>query len=130
MIYRALADVVVALHIAFVVFVMIGAFLALRWRHVMWLHVPTAIWGVFIEYAGWICPLTPLENGLRARAGEAGYSGDFIQHYLLRALYPTGLTHNVQFALGTFALLVNIIAYTLVVRSWRSERRRRQHSPV
>jgi len=122
MIYRLLADGVVVFHITFVVFVMVGAFLALRWRWLVWLHVPAAIWGVLIEYAGWICPLTPLENALRARAGESGYSGDFIDHYLLRALYPHGLTHAMQWVLGSLALGVNIVAYALLIRRARSER--------
>ncbi len=126
MIYRWLADGVVVAHLAFVAFVMVGAFLALRWRWLVWLHLPAAIWGVLIEYAGWICPLTPLENALRARAGEAGYSGDFIQHYLLRALYPYGLTQTTQRVLGTLALGVNLVAYALLVRRARSERRSHQ----
>ena len=122
MIYRWLADVVVVVHGAFVVFVIVGAFLALRWRWLVWLHVPAAIWGVLIEYAGWICPLTPLENALRARAGESGYTGDFIEHYVLRALYPQGLTRTTQLVLGSLALGVNIAAYTLLIRQSRSRR--------
>lgn len=122
MIYRWLADVVVVVHGAFVLFVMVGAFLALRWRWVVWLHLPAAIWGVLIEYAGWICPLTPLENALRARAGESGYTGDFIEHYLLRALYPQGLTRTTQLVLGSLALCVNIAAYALLIRQSRSRR--------
>jgi hypothetical protein len=123
MIYRWLADGVVIVHLAFVVFVMVGAFLALRWRWLVWFHLPAAIWGVLIEYAGWICPLTPLENALRALAGEAGYSGDFIQHYLLRALYPQGLTPKVQWVLGTLALGVNLVGYALLIRQASVRRR-------
>lgn len=122
MIYRALADGVVVVHGLFVAFVMLGAFLALRWRWLVWLHVPAVIWGILIEYAGWICPLTPLENSLRARAGETAYSGDFIQHYLLGALYPHGLTRTTQYVLGSIALLVNLVAYTLVIRKRTRER--------
>ena len=120
MIYRWLADVTVVVHGAFVLFVMVGAFLALRWRWLVWLHVPAAIWGVLIEYAGWICPLTPLENALRARAGESGYTGDFIGHYVLHALYPQGLTRTTQWVLGSIALGVNIAAYTILIRQSRS----------
>jgi len=116
MIYRFLADLVVVVHGLFVAFVMLGAFLALRWRRLVWLHVPALIWGILIEFAGWICPLTPLENSLRARAGETAYSGDFIQHYLIGALYPHGLTRTTQYVLGSIALIVNVIAYTLVIR--------------
>lgn len=123
MIYRALADAVVVFHGAFVVFVMIGAFLALWRRWILWLHVPAAIWGVLIEYANWICPLTPLENDLRARAGESGYSGDFVQHYLLQALYPSGLTIETRGILGTIVLAVNAVAYTLLISQWRQQRR-------
>lgn len=120
MIYRWLADVTVVVHGAFVLFVMAGAFLALRWRWLVWLHVPAAIWGVLIEYAGWICPLTPLENALRARAGESGYTGDFIEHYVLRALYPQGLTRTTQWVLGSLALGVNVAGYALLIRQSRS----------
>ncbi len=120
--YRWLADGVVLVHVAFVAFVMFGGFLALRWRAVVWAHVPAAIWGVLIEYAGWICPLTPWENWLRARAGEAAYSGDFIEHYVLRALYPSGLTPRVQLVLGSFALAVNVVAYSLLIRQMRAKR--------
>jgi Protein of Unknown function (DUF2784). len=122
MIYRWLADGVVVVHGAFVVFVMLGAFLALRWRWLVWLHVPAAIWGVLIEYADWICPLTPLENVFRARAGEVAYTGDFIQHHLLAALYPTGLTPAIRWVLGSIALAVNLIAYSLLIRRSRRER--------
>jgi hypothetical protein len=122
MIYLWLADAVVLIHVAFVVFVMLGGFLALRWRAIVWAHVPAAIWGVLIEYAGWVCPLTPLENSLRAKAGEAAYTGDFIDHYVLRLLYPGGLTSRVQIVLGSFALVVNLLAYTLLIRQQRARR--------
>ena len=115
MIYLALADLVLVVHLAFVVFVVLGGFLVLRWRWVAWLHVPTAIWGVLIEYAGWICPLTPLENTLRQRGGQPGYSGSFIEHYILPVLYPSALTRTTQIVLGSLALLVNLIAYGLVI---------------
>src|SRR6185437_6906980 len=99
MIFRLLADAVVLFHAAYVVFVVVGGFLVLRWHWVAWLHIPAATWGALIEFGGWICPLTPLENHLRTRAGEAGYAGGFIQHYVLRALYPTGLTPGVRWTL-------------------------------
>jgi hypothetical protein len=119
MVYRLLADLVVVVHALFVVFVLLGAFLALRWHWVVWIHIPAAIWGVLIEYGGWICPLTPVENSLRARAGQSTYSGDFIQHYLLGALYPQGLTRMTQYVLGSTALVVNVIGYVLLIRSVR-----------
>lgn len=120
--YRWLADGIVLVHVAFVGFVILGGFLALRWRRIVWAHIPAVVWGVLVEYAGWICPLTPLENSLRARAGEAAYSGDFIDHYVLRALYPSGLTPRVQVVLGSFALVVNLVAYALLVRQMRARR--------
>ncbi len=116
MLYRLLADLVVTAHALFVVFVVLGGFLTWTWRWVAWLHVPTAVWGVAIEYGGWVCPLTPLENHFRARAGLAGYRGGFIEHYVLPALYPEGLTPAKQIALGTLALVVNVVAYGVLVR--------------
>jgi uncharacterized protein DUF2784 len=115
LIYRAFADLVLVLHLAFVLFVVLGGLLVLRRRWVALLHVPATIWGILIEYAGWICPLTPLENSLRRLGGEAGYSGGFIQHYIQPVLYPAGLTRGTQIVLGTLALLVNLIAYGLVI---------------
>jgi len=119
MLSRWLADLTVLFHGAFVAFVVLGGFLAIRWRRLIWLHVPAAVWGVLIEFGGWICPLTPLENMLRHRAGDAGYSGGFVEHYVVRALYPTGLTQGVQWILGGFALAINVLAYSLVIRRGR-----------
>ena len=121
MVYRWLADSVLVLHGLFVAFVLVGGFLALRWPRLMWAHVPAAVWGVLIEFAGWVCPLTPLENELRAQAGEAGYAGGFVEHYIMRALYPGELTPSVRWLLGGFALAVNVVAYVLV---WRRRRHR------
>jgi hypothetical protein len=115
LIYRALADLVLVVHLAFVLFVVLGGLLVLRWPRVALLHVPAAIWGVLIEYTGWICPLTPLENSLRRSGGEAGYSGGFIQHYIQPLLYPAGLTRGTQIVLGSIALLVNLTAYGVVI---------------
>jgi hypothetical protein len=117
-----LADLVVVLHAAFVVFVVAGGFLALRWPRLVWLHVPAAVWGVLIEFGGWLCPLTPLENALRSRAGEAGYAGGFVEHYLHALLYPVGLTTRHQWVLGALVLAVNIGAYVLLLRSHRARR--------
>lgn len=115
MIYRVLADVVLAFHLCFVLFVVLGGLLAMRWPWVAFLHVPAAIWGVLIEYAGWICPLTPLENSFRVRGGEAGYTGGFIEHYIQPVLYPAGLNRTTQFVLGTLVLLVNVGAYAMIL---------------
>ena len=115
MIYRSLADFVLVVHLGFVLFVVLGGLLVLRRRWVALLHVPAAIWGILIEYTGGICPLTPLENSFRRLGGEAGYSGGFIQHYIQPVLYPSGLTRGTQIVLGSLALLVNLVAYGLVV---------------
>src|SRR5512144_911769 len=101
MLYQRLADLVVVIHFAFVLFVVLGAFLVLRWPRLAWVHLPAAVWGVLIEYAGWICPLTPLEHWLRRAAGESGYEGGFVEHYIIPVLYPLGLTRMTQWVLGT-----------------------------
>ena len=116
MIYRTLADLVLVVHLAFVLFVVLGGLLVLRWPRAAWLHIPAAIWGVLIEYTGWICPLTPLENSFRARGGEAGYTGRFIEHYIQPVLYPAGLTRGTQIVLGSLVLLMNLGAYGILVR--------------
>jgi hypothetical protein len=119
LIYRALADLVLVVHSGFVLFVVLGGLLVVRWTRVAWLHVPAAIWGVLIEYSGWICPLTPLENSFRVRGGEAGYSGGFIEHYVLPTLYPAGLTRSTQIVLGSVVLILNLTAYSIVVARLR-----------
>ena len=119
MAYRLLADAVIVFHVAFVAFVVLGGLLVLRWPVVAWAHVPAAIWGALIEFSGWICPLTPLENTLRARAGEAGYRGGFVEHYLLRTLYPNGLTRHVQWGLGILVVVINVGAYAVVASRHR-----------
>lgn len=115
MIYRVLADVVLVLHLGFVLFVVLGGLVAMRWPWVAFLHIPAAIWGVLIEYEGWICPLTPLENSFRVRGGESGYSGGFIEHYIQSVLYPSGLTRSTQIVLGTIVLILNLAAYTIIL---------------
>ncbi|MFP5461855.1 MAG: DUF2784 domain-containing protein [Gammaproteobacteria bacterium] len=117
-----LADLVLGLHAAFVAFVIAGGLLVLRRPGLAWLHLPAAAWGAAIEFGGWICPLTPLENRLRAAAGEAGYAGDFLGHWLQLLLYPPGLTREIQLALGAGVLLVNGVVYALMLR--RKLRRR------
>ncbi|MGH7700435.1 MAG: DUF2784 domain-containing protein [Gemmatimonadales bacterium] len=112
MLWRLLASLVVLLHGLSILFIVFGGFLTWRWRWLAWVHAPFAVWGVLIEYYGWVCPLTPLENAFRARAGEAGYGGGFIEHYLMPIIYPAGLTPRVQFVLGTLVLVVNLAAYS------------------
>ena len=111
-----LADLVVALHFAFVLFVLFGGMLVLWRRRMMWLHIPAALWGVFIELTGTICPLTPLENAFRRRGGMAGYQGGFIQHYIEPVLYPRGLTRPVQVLLALALIAFNAWIYGWVYR--------------
>ena len=118
---RLLADVLVGLHFGFVVFVVAGGFLAWRWPRTAWVHVPVALWGALIEFMGWICPLTPLENDLRRAAGEAGYAGGFIEHYVIPVVYPAGLTREIQLALGVAVVVMNAVAYGGLV--WLRKRR-------
>ena len=107
MAYSALADMLMGLHLLFVTFVIAGGALVLRWRRLIWLHLPCAVWGVAVELTGWVCPLTPLENHLRRLGGEAGYGETFVVQYLMPVLYPAGLKPSHQYLLGLLALLVN-----------------------
>ena len=118
--WRVLADAVVLLHLAFVVFAVAGGLLALRWRWVALLHLPALAWAAFVEFSGRTCPLTPLENALRAAGGEAGYEGGFVEHYLLPVLYPADLTRGLQWALGTGLVVFNLAVYAAVV--WQARR--------
>jgi hypothetical protein len=116
MAYRLLADATVALHFAFIAFVVLGGLLVLRKPYVAWLHLPAVVWVVWLELTGAICPLTPLENYLRSRAGQAGYEGGFVDHYLMPVIYPAGLTPQVQVMLGIAVAVLNIAVYAIV---WR-----------
>ena len=125
MLYRVLADLVLVFHAAFVAFAILGALLALRWRWLPWLHLPAVSWGAVIEFTGWVCPLTPLENSLRHAGGTPGYSGDFIEHYVFPVLYSTTLTRSDQIVFGVALLLVNVAMYGFVLhRSPRGPARR------
>jgi hypothetical protein len=118
--YRALADLVLILHFTFILFVTLGGLLLFRWPRVAYLHLPAALWGMLIEFASGICPLTPLEQRLRRLGGEPGYHGDFIDHYLTATIYPSGLTRGIQIALGAIVLIVNGTVYWLWWRKRRS----------
>jgi hypothetical protein len=111
-----LAGLVVAAHLAFVVFATAGGLLAVRWPRVAWVHVPAAAWAVYIELSGTLCPLTPIENRLRVQAGLDAYSGDFVARYLFPVLYPAGLTREAQVLIGAVVMAVNVAAYAWVVR--------------
>jgi Protein of Unknown function (DUF2784) len=112
--YRLAAEAVLLLHLAFIVFAVLGAALTARWRWVVWVHVPAAAWGFFVELTGRVCPLTDAENALRIRAGQSGYSESFLEHYLLAILYPAGLTRDVQFLLAAGVVVVNVAIYGLI----------------
>ena len=111
MMYLLLADLVLIIHLAFVVFVLCGGLLVLRWRWIAWLHLPAAVWSAVVEFTGWICPLTPLENWLRAQGGETSHRSDFIAQYLLPVLYPGDLTRDLQLLLGTGVVVLNTAIY-------------------
>jgi Protein of Unknown function (DUF2784) len=118
-IYRVLADLVLLVHLAFIVFVVLGGFLALRWPRLAWLHIPAAIWGAYIEFFDKVCPLTPLENHFRRLGGQAGYEGGFIEHYVTAIIYPDGLTRPVQIVLGVAVVVTNVVAYSILARRAR-----------
>jgi hypothetical protein len=117
--FGAMADVLLVIHAAFVLFVMAGGLLVLRWPRLAWAHLPAALWGAIVEFAGYVCPLTPVEKAWRRAAGGQSYAGGFIEHYVTAALYPAGLTRKVQVVLGVAVVVVNCWVY------WRVWRRRR-----
>ena len=123
MLYDVFADAILILHLCFILFVVFGGLVVLRWRWVAWVHLPAAAWGALVEIAGWICPLTPLEIALRRSAGSAAYESSFVEHYLVPAIYPSTLTREVQIFLGVIVLAINVAVYGVVWR--RSTRTKR-----
>jgi len=117
------ADFTLILHLAFILFVVLGGFFALAWRKAPYVHLPAAVWGAWIEFSGGICPLTPLEQELRRRAGDAGYTGGFIEHYLLPVIYPDQLTPPTQWALGLCVIAINLAVYAWLTRRFMRTRR-------
>jgi hypothetical protein len=116
MTFRLLADATVVIHLLFVAFVVCGGLLALRWPRMAWVHLPAAAWGAWIEFAGWICPLTPLENWLRLQGGSTTYTTSFVERYVLPVLYPASLSRDLQWSLGILVIVVNGFVYAL---AWR-----------
>lgn len=116
MLYQAAATGLALLHFGFIVFVVLGALLLLRWPRLAWLHLPAAAWGSMIEFGGWVCPLTSMENHCLRKAGAAGYSGGFVAHYLFAVIYPAGLTRGIEIAIGLFVLVLNAGLYVRVFR--------------
>jgi len=110
---QVLADLIVALHFGFILFVIFGGLLALKWPKMIWLHLPAAVWGALIEFAGWICPLTYLENRLRSASGGQ-YASDFIEHYIMPIIYPSGLTREIQIGLGIAVIMLNLLVYQAI----------------
>lgn len=119
MFWRMAADALVVIHLGFILFVMLGGLLLLRWPRLIWLHVPAVAWGVIVECLHLGCPLTPWENQLRRMAGQAGYEGGFIEHYLIPLIYPAGLTPAIQLWLGGIVVLVNAAVYAWLIGRWR-----------
>ena len=115
MIYRVLADLLVIVHMLFILFVIFGGFAVLKWHWMALVHVPVAGWGAVVELKRWVCPLTPWENKLRVMAGQEGYSEGFIEHYLLPVIYPSGLTRDIQTTLGILVIAINLFIYAIVV---------------
>ena len=121
MFWRMAADALVVIHLGFILFVMLGGLLLLRWPSLIWLHVPAVAWGVIVECLHLGCPLTPWENQLRRMAGQAGYEGGFIEHYLIPLIYPAGLTPAIQLWLGAIVVLVNAAVYAWLIGRWRNK---------
>ena len=119
MYYAITADLLLVFHFVFVCFVVAGGLLVLKWRRLVLLHLPAVGWGALIEFQGWLCPLTPWEQQLRLAAGQDGYHGSFIEHYLLPVLYPPGLEHHTQLLLGSAVLVINAVIYGWIILSSR-----------
>ncbi|MDJ0806533.1 MAG: DUF2784 domain-containing protein [Gammaproteobacteria bacterium] len=117
MLAKLIADLLVILHLLFILFVLLGGLLVLQWRKMALLHLPCVAWGALVEFSGWICPLTPLENHFRSAAGEQGYQGGFIDHYLMPVIYPAGLDRDTQFVLGLIVIGINLIIYAVILFS-------------
>jgi len=113
--YRVAADLLVLLHLVFILFVVAGGFAVFKWQWMALLHLPAAVWGALIEYRGWVCPLTPWENRLRELAGQQGYTEGFIEHYILQIVYPPGLTRDIQTTLGSIVVVVNLLIYGVLL---------------
>lgn len=120
--YWLAANVVLVIHLLFVIYVVCGGILAFRWKWSIIFHLPAVIWGALLEFNSWLCPLTPLEQWLRVAGGQRGYSGGFIEHYLLSILYPTGLTSDIQILLGVFVVVINFLIYAVLIHRFLKKR--------
>ncbi|WP_283184021.1 MULTISPECIES: DUF2784 domain-containing protein [unclassified Pseudomonas] len=122
MLYRIAADGLVLFHLLFILFVLFGGLLVLKWRPLIWWHLPAAVWGVSVEVFHLICPLTEWENLMRDAAGQTGYGGGFIEHYVWPVIYPAGLTPAIQLGLGSVVLAINVLVYFRLFRLWKLRR--------
>ncbi|MBK5417490.1 DUF2784 domain-containing protein [Pseudomonas sp. TH31] len=122
MLYRIAADGLVLFHLLFILFVLFGGLLVLKWRHLIWWHLPAAAWGVIVEVFHLTCPLTYWENLMREAAGQTVYGGGFVEHYVLPVIYPAGLTPTIQLVLGSVVLAVNLVVYIRLFQLWRLRR--------
>ena len=131
MFYIIAANAIVILHLGFICFVVLGGLLALKWRPIIFLHVPAVVWGALVEFQGWLCPLTPLEQQLRVAGNQAGYSGGFIEHYLLSLLYPASLDRAMQITLGGLVVVINLLVYGWLIwrRAGKPEKQRNRAGP-
>lgn len=128
MIANLAANILVLIHFGFILFVVLGGLLVLKWRKIAYLHIPCVLWGSLIEVGGWLCPLTPLELHLRQLAGEAGYTGGFIDHYVMPLVYPPGLTRGMQIWIGAIIIVVNLCVYARVAA--KRSKRKKDHPPT
>jgi hypothetical protein len=122
MLYRIAADGLLLFHLLFILFVLFGGLLALKWRALIWPHLPAVAWGVTVEVLHLTCPLTQWENLMRQAAGQTGYGGGFIEHYVWPVIYPAGLTPSIQLALGSVVLAINVLVYLRLIRLWKLRR--------
>jgi hypothetical protein len=122
-VFRVLANAVVVVHLLFIAFILLGGLFALRWTRLAWIHLPLGAWGVLVQWMSWICPLTPLENSLRARSGEPTYDEGFVEHYLVPVLYPVGIGQRTHIVLGVIVLGTNAVIYALLLARLRARHR-------
>jgi hypothetical protein len=117
--YRILADIIVLIHLLFIIFVVSGGLLGFYKKWTVWVHIPAAVWGALVELTGWFCPLTPLENRFRISGGAVGYEGSFVEQYIIPLIYPENLTRNTQIAMGISVIVINAVIYFFLIKRYR-----------
>ena len=118
-VYHYLASLILVIHFLFIVFVLLGGLLILKWPRMLWLHLPAIVWGFLVELNGWLCPLTPWENHFRSLAGRQAYEGDFIGEYLVPLIYPAELTREMQYLFAFIVVFLNLAIYYFIWRRYR-----------